>query len=308
MSRTTLGISFKLGSVLLIVCMFALIKMVSEEVPTGQIMFFRSVFALPVILIWLVVRRELRTGLRMVRPMGHLWRGIIGTSAMGLSFAALGYLPLGQAQAIQYTAPLLVVIFAAVLLGERVRLFRIGAVFMGLIGVLIVLAPSLVSLKQGGLEAGQAFGAGLMLTSTVFAALAQIFVRKLVVTDETSSIVFWFSVIASLIALLTLPFGWVMLSLPALAMLIVIGVFGGLSLILLTTSYRLAEMSVVAPFEYASMLFALGFGYVLFDEVPALATLGGVSLIIAAGVLIIWREHALGIECAKARKAGPPQG
>ena len=195
------AILFKVGSVLLFVCMSALIKFASAEVPPGQAVFFRSFFAIPVILGWLMWRHELRTGLRTQVPMGHVWRGLVGSTAMGLSFAGLAYLPLSEVQAIMYTAPLLVVIFAAMFLGEEVRAFRLTAVALGLTGVLIVLSPRLTSLQDGTLAESEALGAILVLMAAVFAALAQVFVRKLVRTEQTSAIVFWFSVTASVLAL-----------------------------------------------------------------------------------------------------------
>ena len=300
------AILFKVGSVLLFVCMSALIKFASAEVPPGQAVFFRSFFAIPVILGWLMWRHELRTGLRTQVPMGHVWRGLVGSTAMGLSFAGLAYLPLSEVQAIMYTAPLLVVIFAAMFLGEEVRAFRLTAVALGLTGVLIVLSPRLTSLQDGTLAESEALGAILVLMAAVFAALAQVFVRKLVRTEQTSAIVFWFSVTASVLALATVPFGWVIPSWPVLLMLVGSGLLGGLGQILLTTSYRLADVSVVAPFEYTSMLLTVAIGYWVFSEVPTKTMLMGVALVIAAGVLIIWRERQLGLERAKGRKVVPP--
>jgi len=142
----------------------------------------------------------------------------------------------------------------------------------------------------------------------VFAALAQVFVRKLVLTESTSAIVFWFSATATVLSLVTLPFGWVIPTGREAAMLVAAGVLGGVGQILLTSAYRDADASVVAPFEYVSMLFALGFGYVLFDEVPSLTVLSGALLVVAAGILIIWRERRLGLERAAQRKAMTPQG
>jgi drug/metabolite transporter (DMT)-like permease len=301
------AILFKVGSVVLFVCMSALIKFSSDEVPPGQAVFFRSFFAIPVILGWLFLRHEMRTGLRTTVPMGHVWRGLVGATSMGLGFAGLAYLPLSEVQAIQYTAPLLVVIFAAMFLGEEVRAFRLTAVALGLTGVLIVLSPRLTAMQDGTLADGEALGAILVLMSAVFSALAQVFVRRLVYTEQTSAIVFWFSVTASVLALTTVPFGWVLPSWQVLAMLVSAGILGGFGQILLTTSYRLADVSVVAPFEYSSMLLTVAIGYWVFDEVPTLVMLSGVALVISAGVLIIWRERALGLERAKQRKAVPPQ-
>ena len=306
--RPLRGISFKIASVLVFIVMAALIKATSAHVPAGQAVFFRSLFAIPVIVAWLAWRRELHTGLRTVQPMGHVWRGVVGTTAMGLGFAGLGYLPLPEVTAIGYAAPLLTVVFAAMFLGEEVRAFRISAVVLGLVGVLIVLSPRLTALQDDAVETAEALGAMLVLGGAVFAALAQVFVRKLVLTESTSAIVFWFSATATLLSLVTLPFGWVIPSGREAAMLVAAGVLGGIGQILLTSGYREADASVVAPFEYVSMLFALGFGYFLFDEVPTATMLFGALLVVTAGILIIWRERQLGLERARQRKAMTPQG
>ena len=143
------GIFLKLGSVMIFIIMAAMIKATADHVPAGQTVFFRSFFAIPVIFVWLVMRRELATGLKTANPFGHFWRGLMGTLAMGFGFAGLGYLPLPEVTAIGYAAPILTVIFAAMFLGEEVRLFRISAVALGMIGVLIVVYPRLTATAHG---------------------------------------------------------------------------------------------------------------------------------------------------------------
>ena len=305
--RPLTGIALKLISVMLFITMSSLIKAVADHVPPGESVFFRSFFAIPVILVWLALRGDLRTGLRVRSPMSHFWRGFVGTAAMGMGFAALGLLPLPEVTALSYAAPLLVVIFAAMFLNEQVGAFRIGAVALGLIGVLIVLAPRLTALSGPVVETMQAVGAMLALTGAICAALAQIYVRKLVQSEETSAIVFYFSVTATLLSLLTIPFGWVMPSGPEFGLLVLAGLLGGLGQIFLTSSYRFADASVVAPFDYASILFALGIGYFIFDEVPTGAMLSGAALVIVAGIIIILRERQLGIRRNKARAARTPE-
>ncbi|ARE40428.1 membrane protein [Rhodovulum sp. P5] len=302
------AIAFKLSSVALFVVMSALIKASSAHVPPGEAVFFRSFFAIPVIVMWLTLQGQLRQGLKTKNPTGHLWRGLVGGTAMGLMFAGLGLLPLPEVTAIGYAAPLLVVIFAAMFLGEKVRLFRMTAVALGLVGVLIILSPRLTAFGSADMDAHEALGAMVVLGGAMCAALAQVFVRKLVKTEHTAAIVFWFSVTASTLSLLTVPFGWVVPTPAEAAMLVGAGLIGGLAQIGLTSAYRYAEAAVVAPFDYASMLLALIVGYVIFDEVPTPVMLGGASLVIAAGVLIIWRERQLGLERGRARRGMTPQG
>ena len=302
------GIVLKLASVTVLVVMVSLIKATADHVPPGEAVFFRSAFAVPVILVWLAVRGDLATGLGARDPMGHFWRGVIGTSAMGLSFAGLGLLPLSEVQAIGYAAPLLVVIFAAMFLGEPVRLFRLGSVALGLAGVLIVLSPRVTELGDGQLAVPEALGAVLVLMSAVCAALAQCFIRKMVQTETTSSIVFWFSVTATCLSLATVPFGWVVPSRAETLLLVLAGLLGGIGQILLTSAYRFADASVVAPFDYASILLALVIGYGVFGEIPTGTMLAGAAVVILAGVLIIWRERQLGLRRGGARKSMTPQG
>ena len=305
--RPLRGIALKLGSVLVFIVMVSMIKATADHVPAGQAVFFRSAFAIPVIVVWLMLSRELSTGLRATSPMGHVWRGFAGTCAMGLGFAGLAYLPLPEVTAIGYAAPLLTVIFAAMFLGEDVRLFRLSCVALGMVGVLIVLSPRLTVL-DGTASHAEAFGAMLVLGGAVFAALAQVFVRKLVQTEKTPAIVFYFSLTATVLSLATLPFGWVWPAPKELALLIGAGLLGGLGQILLTSSYREADASLVAPFDYASMLFALGIGWFVFAEMPSGTMLIGAALIIFAGILIIWRERRLGKDRAQQRKVTTPQG
>ncbi|WP_165571280.1 EamA family transporter, partial [Paracoccus nototheniae] len=132
------GIALKCASVTVFVLMASLIKATAESsaVPPGQQVFFRSFFALPVIFVWLMWRRELRVGLVTANPMGHLYRGLVGTAAMAMNFWALSLLPLPEATAIGFAAPLLVVVLAGMFLGENVRAFRLGMVGLGLAGVL----------------------------------------------------------------------------------------------------------------------------------------------------------------------------
>jgi drug/metabolite transporter (DMT)-like permease len=288
--------------------MASMIKATADHVPAGQTVFFRSFFAIPVIFVWLAVRRELPGGLKTTNPFGHFWRGLMGTLAMGFGFAGLGYLPLPEVTAIGYAAPILTVVFAAMFLGEEVRLFRISAVAMGMVGVMIVVYPRLTVLSGDAAGYLEAFGAMVVLGGAVFASLAQVFVRRLVNTEPTAAIVFYFSLTATALSLITIPFGWVWPTPGEAATLVAAGLLGGVGQILLTSSYREADASLVAPFDYASMIFALGIGYFVFAEVPTLPMLAGAALIVTAGILIIWRERQLGLERARQRKAMTPQG
>lgn len=302
------GILLKLASVAIFVAMSSTIKIVADRIPPGEVVFFRSAFAAPVILVWLMMQgggpRAMLAGLATANPMGHFWRALVGTASMGFTFAGLGMLPLPEATAISYAAPMLTVVFAAMFLGEKVRSFRIFAVSLGMVGVVIVMSPHLTAFRDEAALAGEkvtpvaTLGAIVMLTGAVFAALAQVTVRRLVAEEKTSAIVFWFSVNAAALSLLTVPFGWSIPDMPTLAVLVITGLLGGLAQVFLTSSYRYADASVVAPFDYASMVLAVLVGYLVFDEAPTRLVILGAALIMLAGGLIIWREHKLGREHA----------
>ncbi|MEO9650143.1 MAG: DMT family transporter [Roseobacter sp.] len=310
------AIALKLMAVFLFMIMAALIKSASEHVPPGQAVFFRSFFALPVIVFWLWQRGQLREGLIPSNLMGHVWRGVLGTSAMGLTFAGLGLLPLPEVTAIGYATPMFAVLFAAFFLGERVRIIRLSAVALGLVGVTIVILPRL-SVGSDPLTTGATIGAIIVLIASIIRAMVQIHVRRLVQTDTTAAIVFYFSITASTLALLTLPLGWMTgLAIlewthPALSvfmLLISAGIIGGVAQILITSSYRFGSASMLAPFDYASMIFASVIGYVAFGETPTGPIILGASLVIAGGVLIIWRESKLGLDRSKSKPNVPPSG
>ena len=299
------AIGLKLAAVFLFVVMASFIKAASGEVPPGEAVFFRSFFALPVIVIWLITRSELRTGLKTKRPWMHATRALMGTAGMGLGFAGLALLPLSEVQAIQYVVPVFVVILAALFLGETVRFVRMTAVVLGLIGVLIILWPRLTAFSGSVADTLLAIGALFVLAGSLFKAFTQVFIRKMVETEETAAIVFWFSVCASVLGVLTLPFGWAWPSPVAAAFLIGAGLIGGVAQIVVTSAYRYGDASVIAPFDYASMLFALAIGYVAFAEVPTVQMLAGAALVIASGVLIILRERYLGLKRGKAQQHVP---
>lgn len=298
------GIALKLGSVMIFTVMGAVLKATAATVPAGEQVFFRSLFAIPVILAWLAWRGELATGLKTRDPMAHAYRGIVGSIAMGTSFAGLGLLPFPEATALGYAMPLLTVIFAGMFLAEPVRGFRLSMVAIGLVGVLIVLSPRL-SVGAGSVTMAESLGAMLTLTGAAFGALAQIFISKMVATERTAAVVFWFSVTATVLSLVTLPFGWVVPDARTAALLVGCGIMGGAAQIMLTSAYRYADASLVAPFDYASMLMALAIGWFVFGEGASARMLLGAAVIIAAGVAIIWRERQLGIN--RARRAGTPR-
>jgi drug/metabolite transporter (DMT)-like permease len=187
---------------------------------------------------------------------------------------------------------------------------------VGLIGVLIVLYPRFT---VGGDSVSQLamLGAMMVVAASIMRALVQIHVRRLVQTDSTAAIVFYFSLTATCLSFLTLPAGmvinweplwWVNPGWQVSSLLILSGMIGGVSQIMITASYRFGPVSMLAPFDYASMLFAVLIGWVLFSEIPTPAILIGAGLVIAGGAAIIWRERQLGLDRSKSKASSTPQG
>jgi drug/metabolite transporter (DMT)-like permease len=289
-----LAIGIKLFAVMLFPVMSTLVRFVGESVPLGQVVFFRSVFAIvPVVLIY-TWRGEIGSAVRTGRPLGHLTRGLISVAGMFLNFAALARLPLVDATAISFAAPLITVALAAFILHERVRAYRWSAVAFGFAGVVVMLWPYLdVATLFGAGSTATTVGAACAVTAAFTNAGAVIQTRRLTDSETTASIVFYFSLACTVAGLVTLPFPWVNPSRTELTALVAIGVIGGLSHIFLTESYRYAPASVVAPFDYVTLLWAFLFGYVLFGEIPTLYVYVGAAIVAASGLFVIWRERQL---------------
>jgi drug/metabolite transporter (DMT)-like permease len=305
--RPGLAVALKVFAVFLFMVMGALIKVATQEVPPGQAVFFRSALAIPIILIWVALRGELRHAFIPNSLKSHIWRGLFGTTAMGLTFAGLSILPLPEVTAIGYATPMFAVILAAVMLWERVRMIRISAVVLGLFGVMIVIWPRL-TLGSEALDQAALTGVLMVLGASILRAFVQVHVRTMVKSEHTAAIVLYFSITASLLALLSVPFGWAWPSETVLWLLVCSGLVGGVAQILITTSYRFGSASMLAPFDYTSMIFASMIGYVIFGEVPTPAIWTGSALVIAGGGLIIWRERQLGLERGKSRAVMDPKG
>jgi drug/metabolite transporter (DMT)-like permease len=292
-----IAISIKLVSVLLFAVMSVLVRFVGETIPLGQVVFFRSAFAiLPVIVIY-AWRGELAGAVRTGRPLGHVTRGLISVAGMFLNFAALARLPLVDATAISFASPLMTVALASFILKERVRGYRWSAVAVGFAGVVVMLWPhlNLAELVAAGSTASTV-GAACAVTAAFTNAGTVIQTRRLTDSETTSSIVFYFSVICMLAGLSSLPLVWRAPNAAELTALVAIGVIGGLSHIFLTESYRHAPASAVAPFDYVALLWAFLFGYVLFGEVPTAYVYAGAAIVAGAGLFVIWRERRLRLE------------
>ncbi len=295
--NTGKGIALKLISAVLFAVMSALIRYLGARYPIGEVVFYRSAFAIVPVVVVYAWRGELAATVRTERPLGQASRGALSIVGMFCNFGALARLPLIEANAISFTSPLISVALAALVLKERVRIYRWSAVTIGFLGVLVVLAPHL-----SGDELTVAMASATSLAGVIYAiagsitnAGTMIQTRHLTKSETTSSIVFYFSLICALAGLATWPFGWLAPTGTEFAVLAAIGFLGGSAHILLTESYRFAAASVVAPFDYTSMVWALVLGYAMFGETPTPMIIVGSAIIAAAGLFVIWRERQLAV-------------
>lgn len=289
------GIAFKVISAALFAVMQALIRYLGARYPVGQVVFYRSVFAIiPVVLVY-AWRGELAAVVRTERPLGQAGRGVLSIAGMFFNFGAVARLPLVESNAIAFSSPLFTVALAALILGERVRVYRWSAVIIGFVGVLVVLSPHLSGEELTAAVAGATSFIGVVyaICGSVTNAGTAIQTRRLTQSESTSSIVFYFSLSCALAGLATLPFGWIMPTVGETVVLISIGILGGTGHIFLTESYRYASASLVAPFDYTAMIWALVLGYTMFGETPTVEIIGGSVIIAAAGLFVIWRERQL---------------
>lgn len=313
------GIALKTVSTFVFSLMSAGVKFLAGVYPIAQIVFARSFFALIVLILWLAWRGEFPGALRTKRPWGHVGRSMFGSVGMFLGFISLGLLPLSDAIALGYVAPLMTVVLAAFILGETVRIYRWSAVVVGFAGVVVMLYDHL---GQGQGDHAL-YGVLAALGGAFCSAGATIQTRRLTMTEPTGAIVFYFSLITSLaglavmlasyVAPLGLPGGEVLaeqkavlpLSAAHAAFFVLVGVFGGMGQILMTASFRHADASVIACFDYTSMIWAVLLSLVLFGEAPSSNILLGAGIIAASGLFVIWREHRLGLMKREVRQAGP---
>lgn len=276
------GILCRVGSGVSFSTMGALLKLASMEgLNAPELVFYRSLFSLPVVLFW-VLKRESLTSLKPNRPLAHVWRSCLGLLSMGLTFQALILLPLADATAINFTAPIFATILSFLILREDVGLHRWGAVVLGFIGVLIVARPGGSSLPV--------LGIAIALVGAVGQAGVTTTLRHLQRSENVAAIVFWFAIAGIVVGGLLMPFFGRLHGLTALALVVAGGLAGGVGQLLMTSSLR-APVSVVSPFDYLQIVAATIYGWLLFSDVPSLHTILGAALIAGSGIYTALREH-----------------
>lgn len=307
------GIGLKIAATFAFALMSAIIKAMSSSYPVGEVVLFRSLFALAVLVAWLYARGEFPRALHTVRPFGHIGRSIAGSGGMFANFVALSLLPLADATAFTFATPLMVVPLAAIVLGETVRIYRWSAVGIGFAGVLVMLSEHLgEGFSSTGMMSGATLGALIALAGAVSSAVAMIQTRRLTKSEATGAIVFYFSSLTGLVGALVLLAAvlWpasapgaafaatqrFILPSPAdLFWLASIGLLGGAGQILMTHSYRFADASIIAAFDYLAMLWAVILGLMLFGEIPSSRILVGAVIVVGSGAFVVWRERQLSL-------------
>jgi drug/metabolite transporter (DMT)-like permease len=283
--RPLAGIALRLLTALRRAVMFALVKLASTRgVNLVETLFYRQIGS-AVCAVGLVAAGAGFASLRTKRVGAHVGRMALGMTAMALNFVAMIMLPLAEATAIGFTVPLFSTILAALLLGEATGRWRWGAVAAGFLGVLLIVRPG-----SGHVELA---GAGVAIVAALLTAAVTVVIRRLGATERASTTVFWFAfsslpplgVLMLLFAKTHDPATWAVLAGLAAA--------GGLAQLTLTQSLRLAPVALVMPMDYTSLLWATLLGAWLFGQLPATWTWLGAPIIIASGLVIVWREHRL---------------
>jgi drug/metabolite transporter (DMT)-like permease len=290
-----LGIGLRIGATTCFAFMAAMIKLGHDAgVSTVELSFYRFAFGLPPLLIWIAWSRNpgaWRTG----RPGAHVGRAVVGLATMVTAFSALAYLPLAEATTIGFAAPLFAVALSALVLKEPVGRHRWSAVLIGFAGVLVVMRPGGSELPPLGLllAVAAAFGVGVVTIT----------IRQIGRTEHPQTTVLWFSLLSMLVLAVLMPFHAAAHDGATWAILVALGGFGGFGQLFLTSSLRYAPVSVVVPFDYTQLLWAVLLGWLLFASQPPATTWAGAAIIIASGLYTLYREHRLGRE--KVRAAAP---
>ena len=252
----------------------------SDNYPIGEVIFFRGFFGLiPIFL--LIPRERLRNFYQTKRHKLHFQRCLSGLIALIAIFTALRKLPLATVVSISFAAPIFITIMSIFFLNEKVGVYRWLAVLVGFIGIVIITEPGLNSFNIYYLYP-IIFCIGLSYVAIV--------IRRLSLTEPIWLIGFYFSFTIMMTSFLTLPYGWIMPSLKDFILLSLVGILGGAANLLLTQSYKFSEVSLVSPLKYLSLLFAIFFGYLIWNEIPSYKTLVGASLVILSSIIIFRRE------------------
>jgi len=283
------GIVMKIMAALSSTLMLACVKSLDGAIPVGEVIFFRSVLALVPLMIWLRIQGSILDGIRTRNVRGHFLRGLAGTGGLYFSYLSLLYISLTDATAINYAAPLFTVLLAALLLHEKVRHHRWVAVVAGFSGIIVMFSGHL-SLKASFSLAASA-GILLALMAAFCTACALVQIRFLNGKEKPGAIAFWFAVTTALTSLITLIGGWKIPHGSQLLLLVGCGLLGGITQILMTLSLRYAEASLLAPFDYTTLLWSVAVGYLFLGNLPETTTIFGAILVVLGGLYSLLYER-----------------
>jgi drug/metabolite transporter (DMT)-like permease len=260
-------------------CMQALIRGLSKQIHPFEIAFFRSFFAF-LSFTPLFLRYGIQP-LRTKRPGMHFLRGVLQGCAILMTYLALKLTPLAKVASLKFTQPLFVTALAALFLGEILRVRRVTALIVGLIGAFIILRPGIAEVDTGAL---------LVLVSALFMSVTHIIIKNLTKTESSVTLTIYMTVfITPLTLIAALPF-WQTPTLEQLLLMFAIGIFGNISQLSRAHSYRFADLSALMPLEFVRLLWMAGFGFVFFGEVPDIWTWVGGIVIFSSSTYIALRE------------------
>ena len=279
LTKNQLGFLYMFLSVCTFSVMDLLVKW-SSDYPTGEVLFFRGFFGL-LPTYFLIPKNKLKTFYTTKRSKEHLFRCLMGLMALIAIVIALRELPLAVVVSLSYAAPLFITVLSIFLLSEKVGISRWLAVMIGFIGVIIIAEPGFK---------GMNYLYFLPLIFCIGMAFVTITIRKLSTTEPIWLISIFFTITISLAGVATIPMGWIIPNFQDFLLLALIGVTGGSANLFLTQSYKLSEVSLVAPLKYLALIFAIIFGYLIWNEIPTVKTLVGASLVILASLIIFKRE------------------
>ena len=282
LSKNQLGFLYMFLSI----CAFSLMDLIvkwSVDYPIGQVLFFRGFFGI-IFYFFIIPRERLHNFYKTKRPGLHFLRCVSGLIALVAIFIALRKLPLATVVSISFAAPIFTTIFSIFFLSEKVGLFRWLAVLVGFIGIIIITEPGFSSLNIYYVYP-IIFCLGLS-----YVAIA---IRQLSTTEPVWLISLNFSAAITLVSIFTIPFGWIMPNIKDFILLSFIGIFGGVANLWLSQSYKFSEVSLVTPLKYLALVFAIIFGFFIWDEIPTFKTLLGALLVITSSVIIFRREIVL---------------
>ncbi len=274
------GIVSMLLAVFLYAVLNALAKHLAADYPLAEVTFFRNAFALLPATAMLARAGGWRS-LRTEHLGGHFWRAAIGLTSMVLLFLSYHLMPMADAVALSFSAPLFLTALSVPVLGERVGPYRWGAVAVGFAGVLVIVQPGSAMLNTGALVG---------LSAAVAYAFAMMAMRQLGRTEAPVTTVFYFTAFSTLLSAVALPFVWTMPTAEGFALMAAMGLVGGAAQYFATRAYALAPAAVISPFNYAGILWACLFGWLFWSDWPGTHVLAGAAIVIASGLLILIRE------------------